>query len=147
MHVFCFYCLGRKSRYLKTHFLVLTYMLMIRWSDMTTLCKLAFLYKEKEKCSVISKEIVFHYRRLGDERVVFYPFGLLALSVICQRTHAPISAFTVDTSICLSDRWCQAEKGRGEGRVVAEGCCEHITSWWTDVSATFQEPKCAHAFC
>lgn len=47
-----------------------------------------FLKKGKEKCSRDLQEIVFHYRRLGDEREVFYPLGQTMLfSVICQRIH------------------------------------------------------------
>lgn len=34
-----------------------------------------FFKKGKEKCSRDLQEIVFHYRRLGDEREVFYPLG------------------------------------------------------------------------
>lgn len=80
-------------------------------------CLFFFLKTGKEKCSRDLQEIVFHYRRLGDEREVFYPLGqtMLFFCHLSAYTHAPKSAFTVDTSICLSDRWCQTEKRRRGG--------------------------------
>lgn len=97
MHIanIVFSLFGHKySSFRDTFFLVLSVLVIRdgeRRREVITLWKLPFFFffflrKGKEKCSRDLQEIVFHYRRLGDEREVFHPLGqtMFFFSVICQ---------------------------------------------------------------
>lgn len=102
-----------------------------------------FWKKEKEKCSRDLQEIVFHYRRLGDEREEFYPLGQAMPSPppchlsAYARAHKRVHCGHVNMF-----KWQMISDGKKEeGCVWGWGVCARVASWWSDVSATFPRAK------
>lgn len=102
---------------------------------------LFFLRKGKEKCSRDLQEIVFHYRRLGDEREVFHPLGqtmvfFLSSVSVYARAHKRVHCGHGDMF-----KWQMMSDGKKGGGVGVGGVCAHIVRWWSDASATFPRAK------